>query len=97
MAKTTRTFSFDPQADRELLDWLDGQKNRSAVARRALRAFKNRTLHADYTKLEAKLDRVLERLSDVELVKAAEALAQDTEPAAARRGLDVMKARFGAN
>jgi hypothetical protein len=97
MAKTTRTFSFDPQADRELLDWLDGQKNRSAVARRALRAFKNRASHAEYTKLEAKLDRVLERLSDVELIKAAEASAQDTEPAEARRGLDVMKARFGAN
>lgn len=39
MANRTIAFSIDPDADRDILSWLDSQGNKSDAIRKAIRAF----------------------------------------------------------
>jgi Arc/MetJ-type ribon-helix-helix transcriptional regulator len=87
------SFTLDAIQDAALIRWLEMQPNASAAVREALREHLDQPTRAQ---LDAKLDRVLDALRNVQVVQGSacgDAL-ESAEPAAARRGLDAMKARF---
>ena len=93
MASVRYTFTLDAIKDADLVRWLELQVNTSAAVRDALRAYVAQPTHAH---LDAKLDRLLDTLRGVHVVKGASVDDEpaEGEPAAARRGLDAMKRRF---
>ena len=87
------SFSFDTDRDDAIIHWLDSQPNTSGAIRELIQNHITSPSRAD---LEAKLDRLLEMMRNMRTVEvpAAETPAEGDEPAAARKGLDAMKARF---
>jgi len=96
MASVRYTFTLDAVRDADIVRWLELQANTSSAVRDALRAYVARPTLFD---LDAKLDKILDTMRGVHVVTVGGdgALAEPNgEPAAARRGLDAMKARFRA-
>ena len=93
MAAVRYSFSLDPIKDVDLVRWLEMQANTSAAIREALKSYVDRPTHGE---LGTKLDRVLDALRNVRVVTPQVPVPdkEQGEPAAARRGLDAMKARF---
>ena len=93
MAAVRYSFSLDPIKDADLVRWLEVQANTSAAIREAIKSYVERPTHRE---LGIKLDRVLDALRNVRVVTPQMPAPDDEqgEPAAARRGLDAMKARF---
>lgn len=90
------SISLDAVKDARLMRWLDEQTNASEAIRKALYAYIDRPSHGD---LSARLEQLLEMVQRMRVVEAPaedtdEALTEDGEPAAARRGLDAMKRKF---
>ena len=87
------SFTLDAVLDSHIIRQLGTRPSLSATVRAALVAYFERPSHAD---LDVKLDTILEALRNVQVVKAGEGVpvAEGSEPAMARRGLESMKARF---
>lgn len=93
MATVRYTFSLDAIQDAAVIRWLEMQPNTSSAVREALRAYTAQPTLAD---LDGKLDLVLDALRGVQVINGATGdVPADAEPAAARRGLEAMKRRFG--
>jgi hypothetical protein len=96
MAVVRYSFTLDPFAHRDIVNWLELQPSTTEAVRAALQAYVRRPGHAE---IEAKLDEVLEVLRGVKVVGARSAgeVLQDGdqgEPVRAARGLDAMLGKF---
>jgi len=96
MAKTVRmSFSLDAIKEADLLRRLELEVNVSSVVREALRAYYSQPTLAD---IERKLDEVIETLRGVQVIDASGSGSSpaESEPAAARKGLDAMLDKYRA-
>ena len=94
MATTRYSFSLDSIKDAHIIKWLEIQPNLSAAVRVAiLHEIEKPTMYD----LDAKLDRVLDTLRNVQVVKGTGTAGAETpgsEPATAAAGLGAMLGRF---
>ena len=93
MAVVRYSFTLDPFAHRDIVNWLELQPSTTEAVRAALRAYVRRPGHAE---IEAKLDEVLETLRGVKVIGAGDGSpgGDEGEPARAARGLDAMLGKF---
>ena len=95
MATTRYSFSLDSLKDAHIIKWLETQPNLSAAVRVAiLHEIEKPTMYD----LDAKMDRILDTLRNVQVVTGntgtAGAETPGSEPATAAAGLGAMLGRF---
>jgi cell pole-organizing protein PopZ len=91
---TVINFSLDSDADKDILRWLEGQSNRSAAIRTAIRAYTTRAEGPTLADVLAEIRALPSRLS-VTAVHGEPIADVGEEPAAAAANLDGLLDRLG--
>lgn len=92
MAIVRYSFCLDAIRDARYIQKLELEPNLSAAVRAAVIARYDRPTLQE---IDAKLDRVLDALRNVQVVGVGSEIGDQAEPARARAGLDKLKSRFG--
>lgn len=88
-------ISLDPENDRDILDWLDGQQNRSAAVREAIRAHMAETEGVTLAAVLAEVRALPSRLSVVAVNAQPEPAEEGEEPEAAAANINGLLDRLG--
>jgi len=95
---TITNFSLDPEADRDIIRWLDKQANRSAAIRVALRAYMAKEQGVTLADVLAEIRALPSRLHVVAALPAeGQAEGPATEPAGASANLDGLLDRLDSD
>lgn len=88
-------ISLDPDKDHDILDWLDGQPNRSAAVREAIRSYIAKEEGITLADVLAEVRALPSRLSVVAVSSEPEPIEGEEEPEAAAVNLNGLLNRLG--
>lgn len=88
-------ISLDPDKDRDILEWLDSQENRSAAVREAIRSHMAETVGVTLADVLAEVRALPSRLSVVAVNAQPELAEEGKEPEEAAANLNGLLDRLG--
>lgn len=95
MATLVTNFSLDSEKDKDIIKWLDGQTNRSAAVREAIRSYMAKSEGVTLADVLAELRALPSRLSVVAVANGQPPTPEGDEPEAAAANLDGLLDRLG--